>query len=142
LARAAESAFLLGDEDRSYRKMGHDFVYALLLMMYRDPINSGLFEGCAGMMYPTLRESAASLMTLAALRDRFRELPIRSICERGLSTCHRFVKHYAAEKDVAETVLPFEGLGTTEVPDAGSIGTALYAAGGVFDLAYMQRTLM
>jgi hypothetical protein len=28
------------------------------------------------------------------------------------------------------------------VPDAGSIGTALYAAGGVFDLAYMQRTLM
>jgi hypothetical protein len=142
LARAAESAFLLGVEDRSYRKMGHDFVCALLLMMYRDPINSGLFEGCAGMMYPTLRESAASLMTLAALRDRFRELPIRSICERGLSTCHRFVKHYAAEKDVAETVLPFEGLGTTEVPDAGSIGTALYAAGGVFDLAYMQRTLM
>lgn len=141
LARAAESAFLLGVEDRSYEKMGYDFIRALLLMMYRDPINAGLFEGCAGMMYPTFRESAASLMTLAALGDRVGELPIRSICELGLSKCHRFLKHYGAGKDVAKTVLPFEGLGTTEVPDAGSIGTALYAAGGVFDLAYMQRTL-
>jgi hypothetical protein len=29
------------------------------IMMYRDPINAGLFEGCAGLMYPTFRESAA-----------------------------------------------------------------------------------
>ena len=142
LARAAESAFLLGVEDRSYEKMGNDFVCALLLMMYRDPINAGLFEGCAGMMYPTFRESVASLMTLAALGDRAGELPIRSICELGLSTCHRFLKHYGAEKDAAKTVLPIEGLGTIELPYAGSIGTALYAAGGVFDLAYMQKTLM
>lgn len=142
LARAAESAFLLGAEDRSYEKMGYDFVCALLLMMYRDPINAGLFEGCAGMMYPTFRESAASLVTLAALGDRVHELPIRSICELGLSTCHRFLEHYRVGKDSAETVLPTEGLGTKEVPYAGGIGTALYAAGGVFDLAYMQRTLM
>jgi hypothetical protein len=137
LARAAESAFLLGVEDRSYEKIGHDFVHALLLMMYRDPINAGLFEGCAGMMYPTFRESVASLMTLAALGDRVRELPIRSICELGLARCHRFLKRYDAG-----TVLPVEGLGTKEVSNAGDIGTALYAAGGVFDLAYMQRALM
>jgi hypothetical protein len=137
LAKAAESAFQLGVEDGAYEKMGHDFVHALLLMMYRDPINAGLFEGCAGMMYPTFRESVASLLTLARLGDRFLELPIRSICELGLSKCYRFLQHYGPGK-----VLPREGLGTKEVPDAGNIGTAVYAAGGVFDLAYMQRTLM
>jgi hypothetical protein len=137
LARAAESAFLLGVADNSYEKMGHDFVNALLLMMYRDPINAGLFEGCAGMMYPTFRESVASLVTLAALPDRVRELPIRDICESGLSRSYRFLKHYDAR-----TALPGEGLGTKEMPNAGYIGTALYAAGGVFDLAYMQKTLM
>ena len=137
LAKAADSAFVLGVEDGSYEKMGHDFVHALLLMMYRDPINAGLFEGCAGMMYPTFRESVASLMTLAALGDRARELPIGSICELGLSKCYGFLRHYGAG-----TVLPGEGLGTKEVPNAGHIGTAIYAAGGVFDLAYIQRTLM
>lgn len=137
LARAAESAFLLGVEDRSYEKMGHDFVHALLLMMYRDPINAGLFEGCAGMMYPTFRESVASLTTLAALGDNVRELPIRSICELGLSRCYRFLEHSGAGR-----ALPREGLATKEVPNAGYIGTAIYAAGGVFDLAYVQRTLM
>lgn len=89
------------------------------------------------MMYPTFRESVACLTTLAALRDRFPELPIRDICELGLSTCHRFLKQYRNAM-----VLPVEGLATNEVPNVGNTEMALYAAGGVFDLAHMQKTLV
>jgi hypothetical protein len=136
LARAAESAFLLGVEDSAYEKIGEDFIHALLLMLYRDSINAGLFEGCAGMMYPTFRESVASLVTLASLGGRFPNLPIKNICELGISRCFRFLKHYGAE-----AVLPVEGLATKEVPTGANIGTAIYAAGGVFDLAYLQTAL-
>ena len=136
LAGAAESAFLLGAEDRSYDRMGEDFLHALLLMQYRDAVNGGLFEGCAGMMYPTFRESVASLLTLASLGHRVPQLPVRSICESGVARCYRFLKYYDRR-----AVFPTEGLATKEVPDGANVGTAIYAAGGVFDLAYLQKAL-
>jgi hypothetical protein len=136
LARAAESAFVLGDEDSSYVRVGEDFINALLLMQYRDSVNGGLFEGCAGMMYPTFRESVAALMTLALLGDRLPKLPTKNMCELGLARCFRFLEHYGSD-----AVLPVEGLPTKEVPGGGTVGTAIYAAGGVFDLAHLQKSL-
>jgi hypothetical protein len=136
LAQAAESAFLLGAEDRSYDRMGEDFLHALLLMQYRDAVNGGLFEGCAGMMYPTFRESVASLLTLASVGHRVSQLPVRDICESGVARCYRFLKNYGTD-----AVFPAEGLATREVPEGANVGTAIYAAGGVFDLAYLQKTL-
>jgi hypothetical protein len=133
-ARAAESSFLLSADDSSFENIGNDFLHALLLMMYRDPLNAGLFEGCAGMMYPTFRESVASLVALARVGGGLGNLPIDSIRQLGLSRCYRFLKHFKGGM-----VLPSEGLATKEAPNADRIGDAVYAAGGVFDLARMQK---
>jgi len=134
LARAAESAFRLSAEDIAYESIGQDFLRALLLMQYRDKVNGGLFEGCAGMMYPTFRESVASLMTLASHRDKLPQLPGADICDLGIIKCRRFLKDYGTNG-----ALPVEGLATREMEGGGSVGTAIYAAGGVFDLAFLQK---
>ncbi|MFI7545687.1 hypothetical protein [Actinoplanes sp. NPDC049599] len=132
LARAAESAFQLSRETPFHRRVGEDFTHAMLLMMYRDHVNAGLFEGCAGMMYPTFRESVAALVSLASIEDRMLLLPIRSVCELGVSRSYRFLHHYDDG-----SVLPYEGLTTREMPGEKA-GIAIYAAGGVFDLAHLQ----
>ncbi|MCA2215456.1 hypothetical protein [Jidongwangia harbinensis] len=133
LARAAESAFRLGGP---FRQIGADMVHAMLLMQYRNAVNGGLFEGCAGMMYPTFRESVAALVALVSLGDQLPHLPVRKIGELGMARCFRFLKNYGTD-----AVLPAEGLATTEMPDGANVGTAVYAAGAVFDLAYLQRLL-
>jgi hypothetical protein len=135
LAYAAQSAQALEVSSGQYAHWREDFLRMLLMMMYRDPPNVGLFQGCAGMMYPSFRESAASLAALAGFRQ-ISTLPLGDICRLGLSACDRFIHkkgHLAG--------LPVEGIATKELPEAGDIGTAIYAAGGVFDLACMQSSL-
>lgn len=129
LAWAASAAHSLGK--RAWRD---DFTRCLLLNCYRTSKHAGLFQGCAGLMYPSIRETVEAVELWPEwLEESPEELHLEQILRLVLERSQRFL---VSRTDMRG--LPHEGLGTLEQPGASRIGIAIYAAPQVFDLARLQ----
>jgi hypothetical protein len=113
-----------------------DFVRCLLLSCYRRGEHAGLFQGCAGLMYPTFRESVEAVTPWIEFMDDIPDLPLRNVLDLVFDKARRFLS------PAPHSPLPQEGLATLEQPLAGNIGIAIYAAPQLFDLAHLQRKLI
>lgn len=113
-----------------------DFVRCLLLSCYRQGEHAGLFQGCAGLMYPTFRETVEAVTPWIEFLDDIPELPLRGILDLVFDKARHFVS------PGPHSPLPQEGLATVEQPLAGKIGIAIYAAPQIFDLAHLQKELI
>jgi len=113
-----------------------DFIRCLLLSCYRQGEYAGLFQGCAGLMYPTFRETVEAVIPWLEFLDDIRELPLRGILDLVFDKGRHFVSPQP------HSPLPQEGLATIEQPLAGQIGIAIYATPQIFDLAHLQRELI
>jgi len=130
---ANELATTLGDD--RYMRWRDDFIRAALLAMYRDEEKAGLFQCCAGMLYSGFRENVETVEPFPDWIDTT-PLPLEKILRLSFRHNARFIV-----QDGSREGLPTEGLATLEMPAADSIGTAIYAAGQVFDLARIQYRL-
>jgi hypothetical protein len=113
-----------------------DFVRCLLLSCYRQGEHAGLFQGCAGLMYPTFRETVEAVTPWIEFMDDLPELPLREILDQVFDKARHFLS------PAPHSPLPQEGLATIEQPLAGNIGIAIYAAPQLFDLAHLQRKVI
>jgi hypothetical protein len=113
-----------------------DFIRCLLLSCYRQGDNAGLFQGCAGLMYPTFRETVEAITPWIEFLDDIPELPLRGILDLVFDRARRFIS------PEPHSPLPQEGLATIEQPLAGQIGIAIYATPQLFDLAHLQSQLI
>jgi hypothetical protein len=110
-----------------------DFVRCLLLSCYRQGEHAGLFQGCAGLMYPTFRESVEAVTPWIEFMNDIPDLPLGKILDLVFDKARLFLS------PAPDSPLPQEGLATLEEPHAGEIGIAIYAAPQLFDLADLQR---
>jgi hypothetical protein len=113
-----------------------DFIRCLLLSCYRRGEHAGLFQGCAGLMYPTFRETVEAVAPWIEFMDDLPGLPLREILEQVFDKAQHFLS------PAPHWPLPQEGLATIEQPMAGKIGIAIYAAPQLFDLAHLQRAFI
>ncbi|HUT45138.1 MAG TPA: hypothetical protein VMX36_02590 [Sedimentisphaerales bacterium] len=129
LAWAASAAHSL--DKKTWRD---DFTRCLLLNCYRTPEHAGLFQGCAGLMYPSFKETVEAVELWSEwLEESPEELHMAQILRLVLEKSLRFM---VSKTDLRG--LPQEGLATLEQPKASKIGIAIYAAPQVFDLARLQ----
>jgi hypothetical protein len=112
-----------------------DFIRGLVLSCYRQGEHAGLFQGCAGLMYPSFRETVEAVTPWVEFLDGTTGLPLREILNLVLDKA----RHFLCQDPHAG--LPKEGLATVEQPQAGEIGVAIYAAPQVLDLASLQKKL-
>jgi hypothetical protein len=126
LSWAAWAAHRLGET-----KWRDDFTRCLLLSCYRQGPNAGLFQGCAGLLYPTFRESVEAVIPFIEFQEQIPELPLRLILNLVLNKARLFLC------EAPHAGLPQEGLATCEQPQAKKIGIAIYAAPQVFELAQL-----
>lgn len=140
---AAAAARLADAGDPSMAGLAEVFVRAQLRMLYwdEDPEAAtggyavrGMFEACASLLYPALKENIEAILPWTVL--------LRS--ERGptgllLSVMNLVRQHSLAFFDPllprprgdAAPWIPYENLGTSEMPGIGSIGKEIYGAGEV-----------
>jgi hypothetical protein len=113
-----------------------DFTRCLLMSCYRQGKHAGLFQGCAGLSYPSFRETVEAVSPWVEWVAEEKELPLGMILDLVLDRAQDFLcgNPHAG--------LPQEGLATPEQPQAGKIGVAIYAAPQVFDLARLQGELI
>ncbi len=114
-----------------------DFLRLLLMMLYRDPPLTGMFQACGSMLYPAFKENGEVLLPLIDLiADAPSQLPLRQIIE------HQLRNDLAFFDEREPRYIPFEDIPTTELPGArGELGKEVYGSGQVFDLAYIQSIL-
>lgn len=137
LSLAATAAHILS-RDRDYESMltwRDDFVRLLLMTMYRSAEHAGLFQACAGIMYPAFKENVEAVESLSNFVGKCR-LPLRDVLTLSLHNNLAYV-----QDTETNPTLPVEALGTYEFPDAKSVGTAVYAIGHVLDMARLQSRL-
>lgn len=140
---AAAAARLADTGDPSMEPLVELFVRAQLRMLYwdEDPEATaggyavrGMFEACASLLYPALKENIEAILPWTVL--------LRS--GRGptgllLSVMNLIREHSLAFFDPllprprgdAAPWIPYENLGTSELPGIGSIGKEIYGAGEV-----------
>jgi hypothetical protein len=129
-AFAAHSLEQLMD-DHSMRTWRDDFVRMLLLSMYRSRKCAGLFQACAGIMYPAFKENIEAVEPLSWFLEGA-ELPLADILALSIRNNVAYLR---------DGQIPVEALGTREFPMAGAVETAVYAAGHVLDMARIQHRL-
>lgn len=132
-AKAANNLRKVVSEE-PYKSWRDDFMNLLLMTMYRTEECCGLFQACGGLMYPAFRENVECIEPIMEWIDES-ELPLRHIVQLTLYNSERMIITEGSTKG-----LPKEGLHTIECKEAGEIGTAIYSAGSVFDLARIQLT--
>ena len=129
LSWAASAAHELGNV-----QWREDFTRCLLLSCYRSEKHAGLFQGCAGLNYPSFRETVESVEFWPEwLNEVPKNLPLENILCLVLTKAQNFLVQKSNLK-----CLPNEGLSTFEQPDANKIGVASYAAPQVYELARLQ----
>ena len=130
LSWAASAAHDLGET-----KLRDDFTRCLLLSCYRVGPHAGLFQGCAGLSYPSFRETVEAIEFWPEwMMESPKELQLKTILELVLEKATNFL---VENKDLE--CLPNEGLSTLEQPAADRVGIASYAAPQVFELARIQQ---
>ncbi|HOE26845.1 MAG TPA: hypothetical protein PK696_04025, partial [bacterium] len=86
LANAVSAADALHrhSADPEHREWRDDFLRLLLMMMYRQPPLTGLFQACGGLLYPAFKENVEVLWAIAQARQAGgapAALPVRTILE-------------------------------------------------------------
>jgi hypothetical protein len=140
---AAAAARLADAGDPSMANLAEVFVRAQLRMLYwdEDPEATaggyavrGMFEACASLLYPALKENIEAILPWTVLLRSGRG-PTRL-----LLSVMNLVRHHSLAffdpllprpRGDASPWIPYENLGTSELPGIGSIGKEIYGAGEV-----------
>jgi hypothetical protein len=123
-----------GERCRAWRD---DYLRLLLMMLYREPPLTGMFQACGAMLYPAFKENVEVLLPLTdIIDDAPSQLPLRQIIE------HQLRNNLVFFDEREPRHIPFEDIPTTELPGLrGELGKEVYGSGQVFDLAFIQNIL-
>lgn len=137
LAFAAAAAALLGE-----RSLANDFLNAQLRQLYwfADPGAGeadvrGMFQACASLLYPAFKENVEAI------------LPWTILLKEGVGEAALLLRIIALQRahnqayfdSTACPHIPYENLGTSELPQRGAIGKEIYGAGEVLWLYLMTE---
>jgi hypothetical protein len=130
LAFAAAAAAILGEI-----QLASDFLHAQLRQAYwfGDPGADGadvrgMFQACASLLYPAFKENVEAI------------LPWTILLKHGVGDAGLLLKFIALQRqnnlayfdEAICPAIPYENLGTSELPARGVIGKQIYGAGEVF----------
>jgi hypothetical protein len=144
LGFAAAAASRLADAgDPSMADLAEVFVRAQLRMLYwdEDPEAAaggyavrGMFEACASLLYPALKENVEAILPWSVLLRAGRGPTGLLLTVMNLIRVHSlafFDPLLPRPRGDAAPWIPYENLGTSELPGTGSIGKEIYGAGEV-----------
>jgi len=138
---AAAAALLADDGDPQMGPMVDEFVRAQLRMVYwdEDPEADrngyairGMFEACASLLYPAFKENIEAILPWTQLLRSGRgptELLLKVMNLIRVHSLAFFQPLLPRSQGSAAPWIPYENLGTTELPGTGSIGKEVYGAG-------------
>ncbi len=141
---AAAAARLAHAGDPSMAALSEAFVRAQLRMLYwdEDPEAAaggyavrGMFEACASLLYPALKENIEAILPWTELLRAGlgpTELLLQVMNLIRLHSFAFFDPLLPRPNGGAAPWIPYENLGTTELPGTGSIGKEIYGTGEVF----------
>jgi hypothetical protein len=140
---AAAAARLADAGNPAMARLAEAFVRAQLRMLYwdEDPEAStggyevrGLFEACASLLYPAMKENVEAILPWTVLLRAGRgptELLLSVMNRVRLQSFAYFDPLRPRPSGDAAPWIPYENLGTSELPGTGSIGKEIYGAGEV-----------
>ncbi len=144
LGFAAAAASRLADAgDPSMASLAEVFVRAQLRMLYwdEDPEATaggyavrGMFEACASLLYPALKENVEAILPWTVLLRAGRGPTRLLLSVMNLVRVNSFAFFdplLPRPRGDAAPWIPYENLGTSELPGTGSIGKEIYGAGEV-----------
>jgi hypothetical protein len=138
---AAAAARLAGAGDALMGPLADEFVRAQLRMVYwdEDPEAErngyavrGMFEACASLLYPAFKENVEAILPWTELLRSGRgptELMLKVMNLVRVHSLAFFDPLLPRSQGSAAPWIPYENLGTTELPGTGSIGKEVYGAG-------------
>jgi hypothetical protein len=141
---AAAAARLADAGDAPMATLAEAFVRTQLRMVYwdEDPEATaggyairGMFEACASLLYPALKENIEAILPWTVLLRAGRgptELLLQVMNLIRLHSFAFFDPLLPRPNGSAAPWIPYENLGTSELPGTGSIGKEIYGAGEVF----------
>lgn len=145
LGFAAAAAGRLADgHEPGMAVLAEEFVRAQLRMMYwdEDPQAErggyrvrGMFEGCASILYPAFKENIEAILPWVVLLRSGRGPTALLLQVMNLIRLHSFAYFeplLPRPEGGAAPWIPYENIGTTELPDTGAIGKEIYGTGEVF----------
>jgi hypothetical protein len=137
LPRAAWAADRLAARDggRDWERMRDGFAAATLRMMYWRPPLTGLFNGCAGMLYPAFMENVQVILALEPFLDAT-PFPLRRVAAHTLASSAGYFDGRPPGPHV-----PLENVATPEYPYPGRVGKEIYGTGEVLWAARLQARL-
>jgi len=140
---AAAAARLADDGDRLMGTLVDEFVRVQLRMLYwdEDPDAErngyairGMFEACASLLYPAFKENVEAILPWTELLRSGRgptELLLKVMNLIRVHSLAFFDPLLPRSQGSVAPWIPYENLGTTELPGTGSIGKEVYGAGEV-----------
>lgn len=138
---AAAAARLADAGDPLMAPLTDEFVRAQLRMLYwdEDPEAErngyavrGMFEACASLLYPAFKENVEAILPWTELLRSGRgptELLLKVMNLIRVHSLAFFDPLLPRSQGSAAPWIPYENLGTTELPGTGSIGKEVYGAG-------------
>lgn len=150
LGFAAAAAAILSQrhEEPGMAELAGDLLAAQLRMVYWDDRSpsgeplTGMFQACASLLYPAFKENVESLLPWPhLLAAGIGEAPLL------LRLIDAQRRHNGAYFDAIRGVegparfIPYENLGTVELPQEGRLGKEIYGAGEVFWLYLLCEAL-
>lgn len=138
---AAAAARLADAGDATMSELANDFVHAQLRQVYwdEDPEAErngyrvrGMFEACASLLYPALKENLEAILPWTVLLRSGRgpiELLLKIMNLIRVHSLAFFDPLQAEPKGGPAPWIPYENLGTSELPGTGLIGKEVYGAG-------------
>jgi hypothetical protein len=149
---AATAAVLAQHNDKDMARLANGLVRAQLRMAYwhEDPYAlkrgyhvRGMLQACASLLYPAFKEEVESVLPWVFLLQSGlgpTELILKFM---NLARQHSFAffELYLTGHAGNLPFIPYENLGTTELPEMGSIGKEIYGAGEVFWLYLLFEAL-
>ncbi|MCZ7573445.1 MAG: hypothetical protein M5U01_33260 [Ardenticatenaceae bacterium] len=151
---AAAAAILARDGDQEMATLADRLAHAQVRMVYwhEDPYAlaqgyrvRGLFQACASLLDPAFKEEVEAILPwVVLLRDGLgpTELLLKLL---NLGRQHSFAFFEPCLPGRAGhsacPFIPYENLGTTELPETGTIGKEIYGAGEVFWLYLLFEAL-
>lgn len=142
LGFAAAAAARLADEgDALMAPLAEEFVRGQLRMLYWDEdldatrsgyAVRGMFEACASLLYPAFKENVEAILPWTELLRSGRgptELLLKVMNLIRIHSLAFFDPLLPRPQGSAAPWIPYENLGTTELPGTGSIGKEVYGAG-------------
>jgi len=136
LAYTAAAAHRLGaiKGEAAFFEMRDDFLRAQLRMMYWGGETAGMFQACAGILYPAPKENVESILPWLEFLGET-PLPLKQIINLQRIGNIRFISGSEPGPNI-----PWENLPTREF-DYQGIGKELYGSGEILWMAVIERVL-